>query len=55
MQETSNLMFDGKHDEMAEEMANRLAAHSRETGDLLTMAPFDAAGFRRKYEAFPVL
>ena len=55
VQETSNLMFDGKHDEIAEEMANRLAAHSRETGDLLTMAPFDAAGFRRKYEAFPVL
>lgn len=55
VQETSNLMFDGKHDEIAEEMANRLAAHSRETGDLLTMAPFDAAGFRRKYENFPVL
>lgn len=54
-QETTNLMFDGRYDKTAIEMAERLALHMKETGDLLTMNPVDAAGFRRKYEDFPAL
>lgn len=54
-QETENLMFDREYDEIAGELADKLAAHMIETKDLVTLAPFDAEAFRRRYEAFPVL
>lgn len=55
VQETKNLMFGGKYDGVAEEMARSLASHMRETGDLLTLEAFDAERFRKNYGKFPVL
>lgn len=54
-QETENLMFDPDHDEIARNLAARLAAHMTETGDLLAMPPFQPKKFRKMYQAFPAL
>lgn len=54
-QEKNNLMFDCEHDEIAENLAKQLDDHMRETNDMVTLKPFDAKAFRKRYEAFPAL
>lgn len=54
-QETTNLVFRPEYDDMAKKMADRLAAHMMESGDLLSLQPCCPQKFREQYEAFPVL
>ena len=52
-QETNNLIFDAGYDLIAGEMAGILAKQMNDSGDRLTLLPFDPQVFRGQYAGFP--
>lgn len=54
-QEKENLLFDEEWDNLAKDMNRILRNHMKNSGDLLTMEPFDPRKFREIYQDFPAL
>lgn len=53
-EETENLVFDGRHDDVVGQMYESLSRHMEDTGDMLSLPLLDIEGFRQARSLFQV-